>query len=716
MFDLSLGLMRKRRGGLPNENLLLKMLAGSINDSVGGSTREVEPLQYGLFNGVLDYVNTELSNELQIPSTGYLKAECCFNLTSLPTVTAIMGQDYASGLYINVDSAGLVKSYLDGQFISISGVVAGQTHFLSTTYNNGTHSIDLDGATNENTATLENVDTSPLYFGRGFNITKEVIGSMYDIKLWAGETEESAELVCHFSHPTMLPDGTAVWFNLAKPGEYVVASVLDPAAHCASGLDYGTDTLNQDGYSDHENLIRQITYYATDSTFSDPDSDGFIGVTKDTASSAVVPVECQGPELAESATYSGRVILKAISGAGNRCVINFSISQYMTGEIVSGPGTITGSGTTNGYRYMIVTGLSETEETVVDVHNSTFEVGVDTVKLNIVPDLLAGWTPGNGCKMKSMQICEGDTITEYTSTPNTVLARYPKTKTVPITSIKRMVTYGDSLTNTYPSILRGIFPETTIHRTNEGGMRSDWLENVFQERVLDYAPEHLILLAGSNDFAQGYSFEHVQSYMMSMITQALSAGITLTLATCPPRGNSSSWAAEQDVEMFKYNSWLISYCDENGIECLDLYSLVVEPGTVNIATEYDSGDGVHMNYDGYTVLAHALARRVTPVSFVAGDASRSILQNTGRVKYDLVYDSDNDKYYLPSAPELITALGLDSDWFDSDGLGVQYSLAEWYAFNGFQVFGSTGKEHLAIYSVVQVDPALTKILDYMGNS
>lgn len=92
----------------------------------------------------------------------------------------------------------------------------------------------------------------------------------------------------------------------------------------------------------------------------------------------------------------------------------------------------------------------------------------------------------------------------------------------------------------------------------------------------------------------------------------------------------------------------------------------------------------------------------------------------GRVKYDMEYDSDNDLYRLPKAPELIiacenAAVGIfytaasdyEPVWFDSSVLNGIY---------GDQIFFDvTGNKNFIVLSESISDPCLTTMTNFTNN-
>lgn len=118
---------------------------------------------------------------------------------------------------------------------------------------------------------------------------------------------------------------------------------------------------------------------------------------------------------------------------------------------------------------------------------------------------------------------------------------------------------------------------------------------------------HVVIYAGTNDlgFATGCPAEEIIGAFSRLVERAHQQGVDVVIATITPR---TSYTVEQNRERSEVNAWLRRGGDCSGVcdGIVDFDSAIAWYANPNsIAPEYDSGDGIHPNAEGY----HAMAQQ-----------------------------------------------------------------------------------------------------------
>jgi len=122
----------------------------------------------------------------------------------------------------------------------------------------------------------------------------------------------------------------------------------------------------------------------------------------------------------------------------------------------------------------------------------------------------------------------------------------------------------------------------------------------------DYNPDFICIAGGTNDIQAEGVAASMQSAVEDMVAKTLAVSATPILVKTPPLGVSSYTAIRQG-RIDTYNTWLISYCSTNGYELADTDDTLRDGVTNKLATEYDSGDGVHLSTAGYIKMGKLVA-------------------------------------------------------------------------------------------------------------
>ena len=178
---------------------------------------------------------------------------------------------------------------------------------------------------------------------------------------------------------------------------------------------------------------------------------------------------------------------------------------------------------------------------------------------------------------------------------------------VPVQGETRVVFLGDSITEAWdlsvffkgkPYVNRGISGQTTPQILLR-----------FRQDVIALKPGIVVVLAGTNDVAENTgptSLGTIEDNLKSMVDLARENGVRPILASVLPAA-VYPWRPEiRPIEkILGLNQWMKEYAATEGIGYLDYYSAMVNDQH-GLKPEF-SGDGVHPNEAGYTIMASIVA-------------------------------------------------------------------------------------------------------------
>ena len=121
--------------------------------------------------------------------------------------------------------------------------------------------------------------------------------------------------------------------------------------------------------------------------------------------------------------------------------------------------------------------------------------------------------------------------------------------------------------------------------------------------------DRLIVLLGTNDLWFGASAQQVIAGYQQLLSEAAAAHVGVIGVTLLPRAGSEGWTPQMEAERQQVNQWILTSGQFAAV--LDLASVMgdVYGGACRPATMYppfDSGDHLHPNTAGQTVMADAL--------------------------------------------------------------------------------------------------------------
>lgn len=128
-------------------------------------------------------------------------------------------------------------------------------------------------------------------------------------------------------------------------------------------------------------------------------------------------------------------------------------------------------------------------------------------------------------------------------------------------------------------------------------------------QILPGKPKAIFLMCGINDLSHGLSPEEVFSLCREVIDTIRTASPTtkLFVESLLPILENSRWKSLQGKtnDIAEINSLLREYCEQNGIEFIDLFHKFTR-GTSNVLDQPYSADGLHITRFGYKVWASEL--------------------------------------------------------------------------------------------------------------
>jgi acyl-CoA thioesterase-1 len=189
------------------------------------------------------------------------------------------------------------------------------------------------------------------------------------------------------------------------------------------------------------------------------------------------------------------------------------------------------------------------------------------------------------------------------------VARYAdaNSKLAPPGATPRVVFFGDSITDAWrlneyftgqDFVNRGISGQTTLQMVGR-----------FLQDVVSLKPKAVLILAGTNDIAQGIRVSSIEDNLTAMGELAKTSGIKPVFASVLP---VSDYHKDVDARfevtktrppalIRQLNSWLEEYCRKEGFSYVDYYAAMVDGSGMMTVDMAD--DGLHPNSKGYRVMA-----------------------------------------------------------------------------------------------------------------
>lgn len=186
----------------------------------------------------------------------------------------------------------------------------------------------------------------------------------------------------------------------------------------------------------------------------------------------------------------------------------------------------------------------------------------------------------------------------------------------------KLVCIGDSLTTGYgvfrsegwTEILKDKYGFDIINKGINGDTTAGMLDR-FHEDVILSGATHVMIMGGCNDLMSKRELRNVKENLKLMAEEANKAGIISVLAVEPPiipemAKRKWSWDADYDYAVgnsLLLREWLLVFCSENNIKCVDLYGLFEKE--LRSHNERDLYiDGLHPKKLGHELIAGEIAK------------------------------------------------------------------------------------------------------------
>jgi len=266
----------------------------------------------------------------------------------------------------------------------------------------------------------------------------------------------------------------------------------------------------------------------------------------------------------------------------------------------------------------IITGCSglgsETDNTSQDATSSVPTSSVPTSSVPTSSDNISLIAP----LREDLTVSKGNTrlmFTRYTTQNYIDSERVTHTAAIGIPAFRpglavlnNCMTIGDSITyvGEYAVTLANMFGTNAIASRGVGGNSLVQMDARYKIDIEIYRPKGVIIFGGINDlvYATTDPTNIMKSAILSLISKAKASGALPIVGDVVPVGSLSSWNANRQSWLEKYNAWLKYYCNTNDVPFFSAYDTLRDG--INLSAGFDTGDGLHPNEAGHTALAQAI--------------------------------------------------------------------------------------------------------------
>lgn len=172
------------------------------------------------------------------------------------------------------------------------------------------------------------------------------------------------------------------------------------------------------------------------------------------------------------------------------------------------------------------------------------------------------------------------------------------------------IVVGDSLTahDGYRRALAGLTPYRSWDNVSEVGAGAGRILELLREANVEMGPGDAVVLAGVNDIASGRSLGTIQARLLDIYSHLKSFGYRVIVVTTLPWAGYTSWTAEKGQKQQALNAWLKEQARLGVVDCVvDAFPAFSNQG--RLRSEYDQGDGIHLNQAGQVALGRLIARQ-----------------------------------------------------------------------------------------------------------
>jgi acyl-CoA thioesterase-1 len=160
--------------------------------------------------------------------------------------------------------------------------------------------------------------------------------------------------------------------------------------------------------------------------------------------------------------------------------------------------------------------------------------------------------------------------------------------------------YLEILTRQHLTSLQSEMEVNVLNKGINGDLTSGMLER-FSRDVVDEKADYVIILGGANDIGWGFDTAIIAHNLTSMYDVALSEGIGVVACSVP----SILGLDELIPPRLQLNRMIRNEAEKRSITFVDLFSATADPETNRLLEGY-SGDGLHLNPDGYREMGRCI--------------------------------------------------------------------------------------------------------------
>jgi lysophospholipase L1-like esterase len=163
-----------------------------------------------------------------------------------------------------------------------------------------------------------------------------------------------------------------------------------------------------------------------------------------------------------------------------------------------------------------------------------------------------------------------------------------------------------------PNFLLGSFlgDNTFVGSRGFGGSETSQMVTFIQSLIVNQGFKRVFINCGFNDINRGYTAATIEANITAVINTLLSGGIKPRDILIANIFGSTALTGTKATVRDAYNTWLAGYSVTSGIRIVDANTaLSTTPSTNSLLSTYDSGDGIHPNKLGSSVLAQTVMNR-----------------------------------------------------------------------------------------------------------
>lgn len=196
------------------------------------------------------------------------------------------------------------------------------------------------------------------------------------------------------------------------------------------------------------------------------------------------------------------------------------------------------------------------------------------------------------------------------------LSRYEKENEILMQSSEssdRVVFMGNSITEGWIKVDPNFFKDNNFVNRGISGQTTPQMLIRFRQDVINLKPKAVVILAGTNDLAGNTgpsSVEKIEGNIKSMCELAKSNNIKVILCSILPAYDYPWRAGIYPTEkILEINKWMKEYTNENNFSFVDYFTQLADEN--NALNKKYSGDGVHPNEVGYSIMKPIVLKAIT---------------------------------------------------------------------------------------------------------